>query len=64
MEVSGLVHPSTTLIQGKQPQYTLGGRLDGTQSRPGPSGKESRCPFIQGTVITLETTQLFPLAYY
>jgi hypothetical protein len=41
MEVSGQIHAPAALLPGKEPQYPLGRRLGGPQSRSGRRGKNS-----------------------
>jgi hypothetical protein len=46
LDVSGEVYTMVALIPGKEPQYTLSGKINGTQRRSGQVGEEKKlsCP--------------------
>ena len=48
MEVSGEIHATVALTPGKEPQYTLNGRINGTQRRHGRVGEEKNILSLLG----------------
>jgi hypothetical protein len=58
MEVSGQLHASAVLLQGKSPCYLLDKRLGGLQSRSGHGGEEINSHPLSG----LESPIIQPVA--